>query len=195
MPDDLNFCARCGAPLQARHEGMHIAAACTNPECGRVSYRNAKPCAGVLIEQEGRLLLVKRAIDPFKGAWDVPGGFLEEWEHPADGARREAREETGLAVELTALLGIFVDRYGDAGYNTLNIYYRARPTGGRLAAADDASQVEWFAANALPEHIAFPDHEREVLAVWQAALRADPRPAPSALLQAYVSSRVLGTSD
>src|SRR4051794_26956379 len=138
MPGDLNYCQRCGAPLAEytpADEPPHQV--CTDPACGRVAYRNAKPCAGVLVEQDGRVLLVQRAIAPYKGAWDIPGGFLHEWEHPATGARRELREETGLEVELTAFLGIFIDRYGPADYNTFNVYYRGRVVGGTLQAADD----------------------------------------------------------
>src|SRR5262249_24113117 len=135
---DLNFCPRCGAALIWQGEE----GACTNPACGRVQYRNAKPCAGVLVEQDGAVLLVRRNIAPVLGDWDIPGGYLHEWEHRAAAARREVLEETGLRVELTRLLGIFIDRYGAADAPaTFNVYYRARVTGGTLAPADDASEA------------------------------------------------------
>ncbi len=181
-PGSMNYCMRCGSPLI--HEPGHAPGdacwLCTGPSCGQVYYRNAKPCAGVLIEQAGSVLLVRRNIAPFAGAWDIPGGYLHEWEHPADGARREVREETGLDVALTRLLGIFLDRYGSGDSNTLNVYYRGRPVGGRLAPADDAAEACWFPADALPVTVAFPGHIPEVLRTWRAALAADPTPDPAA---------------
>ncbi|MBI5879439.1 MAG: NUDIX domain-containing protein [Chloroflexi bacterium] len=190
-PPAINFCVHCGAPVAPRPEGGQIVFACTRPSCGRVTYRNAKPCAGVLLEDAGRLLLVQRATEPFRGDWDIPGGFLHEWEHPAAGALREALEETGLHVELTALLGIFIDSYGAAGYNTLNIYYRARVAGGTLRPADDAARAEWFAADGLPANIAFPDHEQYVLALWRDAFARNSSPQPEAHLADFVSGTVI----
>src|SRR5215212_9438934 len=170
MASEWNYCVRCGARLVVQVAGEpHARLVCSNPACGRVSYRNAKPCAGALVEQDGRVLLVRRAIEPYQGAWDIPGGFLEEWEHPATGAIREVQEETGLEIALTALLGIFIDHYGPEDYNTLNVYYRARVLGGVLQAADDAAALAWFAPDALPDEIAFPAHERLALAAWVAS--------------------------
>ncbi len=193
MPGDLNYCQRCGAPL-ADHTpaGEPPHRVCTDPACGRVAYRNAKPCAGVLVEHAGRVLLVQRAITPYQGDWDIPGGFLHEWEHPATGALRELREETGLEVELTALLGIFIDRYGPADYNTFNVYYRGRVIGGTLQAADDAAALAWFAPDALPPNMAFPDHEHQVLAAWQAAHARDPTPTPTPDMAVFASAAVNG---
>ena len=189
MGSDLNYCARCGARLELRQvEGHeHPVLVCADPACGRITYRNAKPCAGAMVEQDGLVLLIQRAIEPYQGAWDIPGGFLEEWEHPATGAIREVREETGLEIELTALLGIFIDHYGPADYNTLNVYYRAQVVGGALQAADDALAAAWFAPDALPAEIAFPDHERMALAAWQAAVARDPQPRPDPSMTAWVT--------
>ncbi len=121
----------------------------------------------------GRVLLVRRAIEPFKGYWDIPGGFLHEGEHPEDGARREILEETGLRVQLAGLIGIYMDSYGgdDADEWTLNIYYVAKPLDdAEPRAADDASEIGWFAPDALPVQMAFR-HERQVLSDWQSWLR------------------------
>lgn len=135
------------------------------PECGWIAFGNAKPCVGALIEREGRLLLVRRERAPFKGWWDIPGGFLEQDEHPRRGAVREAREETGLRIALDGLLGVYHDRYGDT--YTLNLYYRAHVTGGRERAGDDAAALRWFGPEELPRRIAFGGHAREVLRDWR----------------------------
>jgi 8-oxo-dGTP diphosphatase len=111
--------------------------------------------------------LVKRSIEPYLGCWDIPGGFLEADEHPGAGAIREVREETGLDVELTELLGFYIGRYsyGDSETYCLNIYFLARVVGGHEQPNDDAADVAWFAPDALPEAMAF-DHVRQVLEDW-----------------------------
>lgn len=171
-PDDTRrtldrFCPRCGGLLETvvRPGDDRPRQACV--ACGRVHYRNAKPCAGALIVRDGCVLLVKRAIQPFLGWWDIPGGFLEEDEHPQAGAIREVREETSLEVRLTGLLGFYVDRYSysDEGEYCLNIYFLAEVVGGREQPGDDAADLAWFAPDTLPKEIAF-DHVRVVLADW-----------------------------
>ena len=116
------------------------------------------------MERDGKVLLVRRAIAPYRGYWDIPGGFLEAGEHPERGALREVREETGLRVELIGLLGVYLDRYGPD--RTLNLYYRARVLGGRERPADDAMALAWFAPGELPARLAYPRHARRVLADW-----------------------------
>ena len=131
--------------------------------CGHVHWRNAKPCAGALVIRNGKVLLVRRRIEPFRGYWDIPGGFCEVDEHPAETALREVREETGLEVELTGLLGLWLDECG--GNVTLNVYYLARPLGRRLHVGDDADGAAWFAPTALPPRIAF-ENGRQALLAW-----------------------------
>ena len=84
--------------------------------------------------------------------WDLPGGFLHEDEHPLDGLRRELAEETGLQVEPTEWFGAFMVAYGE-GPGTrivLNLVWRARVLGGTEQAADDVSEIRWFARGELP---------------------------------------------
>jgi 8-oxo-dGTP diphosphatase len=109
-------------------------------------------------------LLSERAIEPFRGDWDVPGGFLEAGEDPVDGARREVREETGLEVELEGPFAVLVDRYpyGNKLDYTLNLYYIARVISGDPQPADDVASLRWFPIDSPPERIAFP-HCRELL--------------------------------
>jgi len=163
----IRFCPRCGGLLaQGRPQGdSRFRQICT--VCGRVDYRNAKPCAGALVERRGRLLLVKRAIEPYRGYWDIPGGFLEVDEHPEAGAVREVREETGLSVKPTALFGIYLGRYRHGGgeNHCLNIYYTAQVVGGTEEPGDDAATLRWFPPDRLPGEIAF-DHAHDVLAEW-----------------------------
>jgi len=148
---ELGFCSHCGSPLVERSLEGRPRRVC--PRCGRIQWRNAKPCAGALILRHGKVLLVRRRIEPYLGYWDIPGGFCEVDEHPAQTAIREAREETGLEIALTGLLGLWLDDY--AGQTTLNVYYLARPLSHKLRVGSDADGAAWFAPDALPPRIAF----------------------------------------
>jgi 8-oxo-dGTP diphosphatase len=164
------FCPRCGGSLvQSRIEGRERQA-CSR--CGRVHYRNAKPCACALVIQDGRVLLVRRAAEPFYGYWDIPGGFLEAEEHPVAGLVRELEEETGLRIQPTALLGIYVDAYGTEGEYTLNVFYLAEAVSGEPQPASDVSELAWFAPHELPPDLAFRSGY-QALEDWQRAMRGE----------------------
>lgn len=165
----VQFCSACGSRLRA-------APPTVCPACGASHWLNPKPCAGDLVMHEGRLLLLRRAKPPHQGAWDIPGGFCNVGEHPEATAVREMLEETGLAVRVTGLLGIWPDRYGegDVADHTLNLYYHAEllPDVPAVPPSDPEETLEagWFEPDRLPADIAFPDHERQVLAAWRASV-------------------------
>jgi 8-oxo-dGTP diphosphatase len=159
------FCPRCGGGLH----GDDASRACD--ACGHVVYANPAPTASALVvDDRGRLLLARRAAEVEHGKWDLPGGFVEEGEDPCETVVRELREETGLEVEPTRFFGIWMDVYGDGddARSTLNLYWLARAVAGDPVAADDVSELRWFARGALPprEQIAF-ENVREVLAAWR----------------------------
>jgi 8-oxo-dGTP diphosphatase len=162
-----SHCSACGATLPSRPP-----VAC--PRCGAEHWRNAKPCAGALVMQDGRLLLLRRNIEPWLGWWDIPGGFCDADEHPMETAAREAQEETGIAVDVTGYLGVWLDRYPSADdpdhVVTLNAYYHAT-AGPEVGEPDphETSEIGWFAPDELPD-IAF-HHARAVLAAWRDAVR------------------------
>jgi len=122
--------------------------------------------------RDGRVLLVRRAIEPFYGYWDIPGGFLEAEEHPAVGVVREVEEETGLSIRLMALLGIYVDTYGAEDEYTLNVHYLAEVVSGEPRPASDASEMAWFAPHELPSDLAFLS-DYQALEDWQRAMRGE----------------------
>ncbi|TMD60400.1 MAG: NUDIX hydrolase [Chloroflexi bacterium] len=159
----LRFCASCGGRLSRRRVAGRSRSVCRS--CGQIAYENAKPCAGALVVRDGKVLLVKRGVTPYRGWWDIPGGYLEADEHPEAGARRELREETGLRVRLRGLLGVYVDR--QIRPHSLNFYYLAEVSGGRERASDDAVELGWFGPGELPARIAYPGHAKAVLADWR----------------------------
>lgn len=163
--DDWRYCPRCAAELERGFERVEC------PACGFVSHSNSEPTAcALVVDAEGRLLLVRRARDPYGGTWDLPGGFLEEAEHPLDALRRELLEETGLEVDPLDFVGAWLDRYGDGpdAPTTLNLYWTARVTGGEPVAGDDAAELRWFPHDALPVdgEIGF-QNVRDVLRAWR----------------------------
>ncbi len=161
--DGWRYCPRCRAELERGAGRVHCAA------CDFVAYASSKPTAcAICTDARGRVLLARRAHEPFRGYWDLPGGFLNEGEHPLDALHRELTEETGLQVEPIEFQGIWMDRYGDGedAHATLNLYWTARVIGGELEAADDVTELAWFHADELPlAETAF--HIGDVLSAWR----------------------------
>lgn len=140
--------------------------------CSQTVYDNPKPTASPLIIRDGKVLLARRGIEPFKGTWDMVGGFIDGREHPNDAVKREALEETGLAIEVTDYLGTFMDVYGDDDIVTLNMGFLARPlTNDEPTPQDDVAELCWFGPDELPpdEEFAF-QNTRDMLAAWRARL-------------------------
>jgi mutator protein MutT len=108
---------------------------------------------GAVIVQDGRALLVRRAGEPLKGQWSIPGGVLELGETLREGVAREAREETGLDVEPGEVLEVFDSIYRDPGgktqYHYVLIDFFCRPVAGELRAGSDAGEVRWATAAEL----------------------------------------------
>jgi ADP-ribose pyrophosphatase YjhB (NUDIX family) len=148
----ISHCPYCGSKQQLKNAQIDC------KECGRKFHINNSPAVGILIIKKGQVLLSKRGINPFKGYWDYPGGFLEFGEHPETAAKREVLEETGLVIEILDLLGIYINK--DYEYQREKIYpqdavYVAKIKSGRLEAKDDVIQLKWFSINAPPEKISF----------------------------------------
>ena len=128
--DGWTVCPRCANQLTPGDAVVEC------PRCGFVHYGHSAVTASVLPEEDGRVLLARRAHEPFRGLWDVVGGFVGEGEHPLEGLRREVREETGLEIEVDRLLGIWMGDY--AGRATLNLFWTGRLGPGTAQASDDA---------------------------------------------------------
>jgi 8-oxo-dGTP diphosphatase len=123
------------------------------------------------------VLLIRRANEPFRGSWALPGGFVEMDEDVPDAASRELREETGLEIRPEELVevGVFGRPGRDPRGRTISVVYAARVSagGGCVRAGDDAAEAEWFDAGALPE-LAF-DHADVIPAALR---RLDAAPHP-----------------
>ncbi len=118
--------------------------------------RNPLPTADVIIEVGDRIVLVRRKNPP--EGWAIPGGFVEVGETVETAAAREALEETGLAVDLDSLLGVYSDPSRDPRFHTVSTVYVGR-AGGDPAGGDDAAEARLFGEEDLPSPIAF-DHAK-----------------------------------
>jgi 8-oxo-dGTP diphosphatase len=130
--------------------------------------------SALCIDGAGRLLLARRAVEPERGKWDLPGGFLEEGEPPLEGLRRELREEAGVEVEPTDFVGVWIDHYGAGpeSTGTLNLYWTARILDGEPQPDDDVAEFAWFERDALPPaaEFAFPN-VRDAIRTWRTTSR------------------------
>jgi 8-oxo-dGTP diphosphatase len=107
------------------------------------------------IDSAGRVLLGRRGIEPFRGAWNIIGGFLQYGEDPLEGLKREVLEETGVACDIKDFVAMAADRYGEHGEALLNTYFTVRLHSPDVRPQDDVSELRWFALDALPDDIAF----------------------------------------
>jgi 8-oxo-dGTP diphosphatase len=160
VPGEPRFCEECGAPTPVV-DGV--------PRCDDHGprwrmVRNA-PCTGVVIPDETRrhVLLSRRARDPFAGRWELPGGFVDLGEHPVDAARREVREELGLDVTVTGVVGTYVVPTHHSGWLEITTYV-ASIVGDPTPSPDPAevSEWAWFPVGEIPDVMA-GDHRARLL--------------------------------
>lgn len=119
--------------------------------CGFVHFRDPAVGAAVLVEVDGRILLVRRGPSASKsGRWCIPCGYVDYGEEVREAAARELYEETGLVADVGDV--IFVrSNFHDPSKLTVGIWFEGAVTGGELAPGDDADEVGWFDPSALPE--------------------------------------------
>jgi 8-oxo-dGTP diphosphatase len=169
-PTTMRFCPLCATALRRASVPPDQREQAVCPACEFVFYLNPKVVAGTIPEQDGRVLLTRRSINPGRGLWTFPGGFVDFGESVTDAAVRETLEETGLFVDLTGLHNV----YSYPGSPVI-VVYRARVTGGTLTACAENDLLEWTAPDEIPwDALAF-DSTREALREWVAARGLMPR--------------------
>ena len=146
--NEFNYCPRCGTHVHHEERFGKLRPVC--PQCGWIQFVDPKVAAAVLIVKDGRVLLVRRANEPFRGLWTLPAGFINGGEDPAEAAARECLEETGLSVRVTRVLDIVSGREHPRGADFI-IIYGAEVIAGELRPDDDADAAEWFGRESLPQ--------------------------------------------
>ena len=122
-------------------------------DCGHIYYTNPKIVVGSVVTFEDKFLLCRRAIEPRRGFWTLPAGFLEEHETPEDGARREAREEAEADIQINALLAV----YAVPHISQVQLMYRATLKEPVFAAGPESLESKLFAWDEIPwSELAFP---------------------------------------
>ena len=147
IADSLEFCSRCGSPLvfgAVPGEDRHRLAC---PNCGHIVYVNPRLVVTTFpITDAGEIVLIRRGIEPGKGAWAQPGGFLEVDETVHEAAIRETHEETGLLVQPGEIIGL----YSRLEAAVVTIAFEARIVGGTAAPTPEATEVVAFAPEEIP---------------------------------------------
>jgi ADP-ribose pyrophosphatase YjhB (NUDIX family) len=144
---EARFCPRCGQPAEVKFPRR---IACSH--CGYCAYYNPKPVAGAIpVDDDGRVILLRRAFDPGRGRWTFPGGFVDLGESVEEAAHRETDEELRMAIELGPLVGV----YSRADDRVVLIVYRALAIG-QPRTTPEAVEVRSFALTEIPwEELAF----------------------------------------
>jgi ADP-ribose pyrophosphatase YjhB (NUDIX family) len=155
----MKFCPMCGTPLATRFLHGHDRPAC--PACGFIHYAGPKVAVGVVIAHEGRLLLNRRAIDPGKGRWSFPSGYVDLGETTTSAAVREVKEETGYEVRLDGLVGV----YSAPTRPVVFVVYGGEIVGGEPEPCDEVEEVGLFDLRNLPV-LAF-EHDDDIVRDWQ----------------------------
>jgi 8-oxo-dGTP diphosphatase len=163
-PEVIKYCLVCGAPMEPRRAFGKLRPACTR--CSYIHFEDPKVAAAVLIEQDGKVLLVRRANMPREGMWTLPAGFVDGEEDPKVSAQRECLEETGLSVRIIELMDVIYGKEHDHGASIV-ILYRGEVEAGALQPGDDADAAAFFPIDDLPA-LAFRA-TRRALELWREA--------------------------
>lgn len=158
MLHGAKFCPECASSLEVQEVAGRERPVC--PGCGRVVYYDPKVAATCILERNGMVLLVRRAIQPGMGLWSMPGGYVDRGEVVEEAAAREVLEETGLEVEVEHLVGLFSERE----HPVLVAAYAAHETGGRLHPGPETLEISFFSLGDLPP-LAFP-RDQQILSRW-----------------------------
>ena len=156
------FCSVCASVVEIRvPEGDHFPRRVC-PQCGTVHYDNPRVVVGCVAEFEDRLLICRRAIEPRRGFWTLPGGFLENEETLAAGAARECREEALADVEITGLL-LIADVLQA---HQIHVFFRGRLVGGAFGAGPESLESRLIRPEDIPwNELAFPSNQA-ALEAW-----------------------------
>jgi ADP-ribose pyrophosphatase YjhB (NUDIX family) len=150
----MRFCSQCGSDRVA----FEVPAGDSRPRhvckaCQAIHYQNPRVIAGCLVTHEDKVLLCRRAIEPRRGLWTIPAGFLENGETLAEGAARETWEEAAARVELDELYGVFNLTH----IHQIYVFYRGRLVNGEYGVGEESLETRLFAEHEIPwEELAFP---------------------------------------
>lgn len=161
------YCSICGSRLKKdRNDNLGCI------KCNFINFRSPRPTATGLILFKNKLLLAKRARAPYKGWWDLPGGYVERGETAEQALKRETKEETGLDIKIKNIFGTYSGNasFDKDKYSILSVVFIAQAQNEKLEANDDVSISRWFAKSEIPSKIAFDSNQKiikDFLKIWK----------------------------
>jgi ADP-ribose pyrophosphatase YjhB (NUDIX family) len=142
----MNFCNQCGSRVEKRiPPGDHLPRFVCDA-CGTIHYQNPRVVVGCVPEYQGRILICKRAIEPRRGYWTVPAGFMENAETLQQGAARECHEEALARVEIGSLLSLVTV----IGAHQVHVFFRARLTEPQFGPGPESLEVKLVTPEEIP---------------------------------------------
>ncbi len=167
--DKYKFCPVCGSRLK----GVSNFLECTN--CKYRIFDNAKSATNIIIENDKEeILLVTRARDPFKGWYDLPGGFSESGESLEETGKREVKEELGINIEIGRYIGSYPVEYeyGNVFYWLSVAFFAAKLNKEKIVVGDDALDYKFVSKNKiLNKKICYPNANIEALKIYLATFK------------------------
>lgn len=173
MNRTFRYCPYCASPVVEEVRFNALRPVCS--VCDFVQFLDPKVAVIALVEHGDTVLLIQRAVDPGKGEWSLPGGYMDAGEMPREALQRELLEEVGLRAEIGDLIGIFpmVNDEGDRIGIVLAFQGEPAESPDIPFVADDAQDAGWFSAGDIPEELAFESTET-LLKHWQESAGLSP---------------------
>jgi len=158
----VQYCLRCGGGVREQWVEVERRERPVCETCGFILYLNPKVVAGAIPCRDGRILLLRRRVEPAVGKWTFPAGYVELGESVEEAARRETQEEVALAIDDLSLLNVYSYRESPV----VTVVYLSRIVGGEPQTGEEAEEVAFFSPEALPwEELAFRS-TRDALREW-----------------------------
>src|SRR3989344_8962704 len=149
--DLYKYCPHCANDLVLQTIDSEKVKKCNR--CSFTFWNNPKPVVSVLLHKDRRILMIKRAEEPFMSYWVLPGGFIYYGETAQDAIKREVKEETGLDITIRGTIGVYLIDDDPRGMH-IDIIFHATP-GGKITLSSEDSNWKYFMPDKLPKHIAY----------------------------------------
>ncbi len=167
MNRTFRYCPFCANPVVEELRFNALRPVCS--ACEFVQFLDPKVAVIALVQHREKVLLIQRAVDPGKGEWSLPGGYMDAGEMPREALQRELQEEVGLRTKIGELIEIFPMVNDEGDRIGIVLAFEGEPAGSPDIpyVADDADDAGWFSANDIPENLAFESTET-LLKNWKA---------------------------